>query len=78
MSSESTQADALREFDVVALLHELPEHRLAAGQVGTVLWVHEAGNELEVEFVEPSREPTLVRLHRSDLLKLHGLWVGGA
>ena len=57
MSSESTQADALREFDVVALL---------------------AGDELEVEFVQPSREPTPVRLHRSDLLKLHGLRVGAA
>ncbi|MFB1490422.1 MULTISPECIES: DUF4926 domain-containing protein [unclassified Thiocapsa] len=39
------------EFDCVVLTMDIPEHGLAAGDIGTVVMVHEAGRGFEVEFV---------------------------
>src|SRR5262245_23398191 len=39
------------ELELVALLRDLPEFRLRAGQIGTVVLVHEP-DALEVEFVD--------------------------
>jgi hypothetical protein len=40
-----------KELEVVVLTRDLPEHRLEAGDVGTVVHVHSAGEAYEVEFV---------------------------
>lgn len=37
-------------FDVVALTHDLPEHNLWRGQVGTVVEILSNGDAFEVEF----------------------------
>jgi hypothetical protein len=39
------------ELDCVVLTMDIPEHGLAAGDIGTVVMVHEAGRGFEVEFV---------------------------
>ncbi|MFO1420471.1 MAG: DUF4926 domain-containing protein [Candidatus Competibacteraceae bacterium] len=39
------------ELDGVILTADIPEHGLAAGDIGTVVMVHEAGRGFEVEFV---------------------------
>ena len=41
----------LREHDVVALLRDLPEAGLEAGEIGTVVHVYAGGKGYEVEFV---------------------------
>jgi hypothetical protein len=38
-------------YDVVALLDDLPEHRLVRGQVGTIVMVHRP-DVYEVEFTD--------------------------
>lgn len=55
----------------VALLEDLPEHRLVRGQVGTVVetWAPEV---YEVEFANDSGEPyAMVALKPGQLLVLH-------
>lgn len=41
----------IRELDAVALTEDLPEHGLKAGDLGTVVLVHEGGAGYEVEFM---------------------------
>lgn len=41
----------IKELDAVVLTCDLPEHRLARGDVGTVVLVHNGGSGFEVEFV---------------------------
>lgn len=40
----------LNELDLVALTCELPKYNLTAGDVGTVVMVHEGGKGFSVEF----------------------------
>ncbi len=40
----------IRELDSVALAVDLPEHGLAAGDVGAVVHVYEGGKNFMVEF----------------------------
>ena len=40
----------IKLFDVVALTHDLPEHNLWRGQVGTVVEILSNGDAYEVEF----------------------------
>ena len=42
---------AIKELDAVALTCDLPEHKPARGDVGTVVLVHGNGAAFEVEFV---------------------------
>jgi hypothetical protein len=42
---------AFSELDSVVLLKAVPEHRLAAGDAGTVVAVYEDGAAYEVEFI---------------------------
>lgn len=42
---------AIAEHERVVLTIDLPEEKLAAGDVGVVVHVHEAGKAFEVEFV---------------------------
>lgn len=39
------------ELDCVVLTTDIPEHGLTAGDIGTVVMVHETGRGFEVEFV---------------------------
>lgn len=41
----------IRELDSVALTHDLPDHGLKAGDVGRVVFVYDAGEGFEVEFL---------------------------
>ena len=41
----------ISELDCVALKVDLPEHGLAAGDVGAVVHIHKGGQRYEVEFV---------------------------
>jgi hypothetical protein len=41
----------VKELDTVVLTTDLPEHRLAKGDIGTVVLVHEGGKGCMVEFV---------------------------
>ena len=41
----------IKEHDRVVLTNDLPEERLKAGDVGTVVHVHRQGEAFEVEFV---------------------------
>jgi hypothetical protein len=49
---EGVTEDVLKELDPVALLEDLPAHGLEAGDVGTVVFVHHAGEGYEVEFMD--------------------------
>ena len=40
----------IKELDCVALTADLPEHGLAAGDVGAVVHVYEGGHDYQVEF----------------------------
>ena len=39
------------ELDIAVLTCDLPEHGLAAGDIGTVVLVHDEGKGYEVEFM---------------------------
>lgn len=69
MDSENLRAAAV--LDVVALLASLPEHRLARGNVGTI--VDELDSEtVLVEFSDDEGRPYAVAAcPRSELLTLH-------
>ncbi|MBD1915775.1 MULTISPECIES: DUF4926 domain-containing protein [Cyanophyceae] len=58
-------------LDVVALKHDLPEHNLTAGQVGTLV-EHLASNVYEVDFSDDDGQTyAMLPLHTSQLLKLY-------
>jgi hypothetical protein len=68
---KSAESERPSVLDVVALLTELPAHRLARGQVGTI--VEQLDNKtLLVEFSdEQGRAYAVARCPRADLLVLH-------
>lgn len=41
----------IKEHDIVVLTQDLPEERLTAGDVGTVVHIHQGGAGYEVEFM---------------------------
>ena len=41
----------IKELDTVVLTTDLPEHRLAKGDIGTVVLVHKGGEGCTVEFL---------------------------
>ena len=41
----------INELDIVALTRPLPEFGLVAGDIGTVVMIHEAGKGYSVEFM---------------------------
>ena len=50
----------VNEFDRVVLTVDLPEHRLAAGDVATVVMVHGNHAGYELEFCAPNGETVAV------------------
>jgi hypothetical protein len=58
----------IRELDTVVLTTDLPEHSLMAGDVGTVVLVHQGGTSYEVEFMTMDGETiTVVSLYASQI-----------
>ena len=47
----------IREHDTVALLHDLPDTPLIAGDVGVIVYVYDNGHAYEVEFPNPGGHP---------------------
>ena len=41
----------MKELETVVLAEDLPEHGLRAGDIGTIVLVHDAGAGFEVEFM---------------------------
>src|SRR5438874_9968064 len=63
------------ELDLVVLKRDLPRERLAAGDVGTVVLVHQQGAGYEVEFTTLSGNTVaIVTLNASDVhpVDVHG------
>lgn len=50
----------IKEHDVVVLTQDLPHDRLRAGDVGTVVHVHQGGAGYEVEFMTLSGDTVAV------------------
>lgn len=65
--------DEITELDAVALLRDLPQFGLRAGQIGTVVFRHEKGKAFEVEFMLTPRKSVVATVERDQLLKLHGV-----
>jgi hypothetical protein len=50
----------MRELDVVVLTRDLPDEKLVAGDVGTIVAVHQGGAGYTVEFVTPGGDTIAV------------------
>ena len=58
----------IRELDDVILTRDLPENELTAGDIGTVVLVHQGGKGFEVEFTTLDGETlALVTLLKSQV-----------
>ncbi len=75
---EQRDVKKIELFDVVALTHDLPEHNLWRGQVGTVVEILANGDAFEVEFSDRDgrtyqslgfRAPQLMVLHHEPMQK---------
>ena len=63
--------DEIKVLDVVAVTHDVPEHGLRRGEVGTVV-EHWKDGAYEVEFSDGSGETyAFVALRADQLIKLH-------
>ena len=61
----------IRQYAIIALVHDLPEHRLVRGQLGTVVEQY-APDVFEVEFADQDgRTYALETLSAEQLLVLH-------
>ncbi len=65
--------DTINDYDVVALLCDLPQEGLSAGQTGAVMMTHNQGEAFEVEFILQPRRSVVATVYRNQLLKLKGL-----
>jgi len=59
----------IQELAEVVLVCDLPEHKLAAGDIGTVVLVHGEGRGYEVEFVTLEGETIAVSTLRADQVR---------
>lgn len=59
----------MTELETVALVKDLPEHRLVTGDIGTVVHVYPAGETVEVEFSRADGTTVAVVTLRSDDLR---------
>ena len=73
--TQSYEADSegeptvIRERDEVVLTFDLPEQKLAAGDIGTVVLVHGEGRGCEVEFMTLDWETIAVSTLRADQVR---------
>ena len=66
-----------KEHDVVALLVDLPDHSLAAGDTGAVVHCYDKADAFEVEFVDATGKPkAIVTVEAKHVLKLN--WAAAA
>jgi len=74
--------EQINEHDMVALLNDMPDEQVYAGDVGAVVYVHgegdRAGEAFEVEFANPDGDPRyrVVTVKADDLLKLRHFGAG--
>ena len=59
----------IRELDVVVLKRDIPESRLKAGDVGTVVLEHAEGRGFEVEFLTLTGDTVAVVTVSSDAVR---------
>lgn len=60
----------LREYDVVRLRRELPDHTVPVGTIGAIVMVYEGSRAYEVEFCdEHGRSVAVLTLEEADLEK---------
>ena len=59
----------MRELEAVALARGLPEHHLEAGDVGTIVMVHDATRGYEVEFATLGGETIAVLTLPADAVR---------
>ena len=59
----------IQELAEVVLTCERPEHKLAAGDIGTVVLVHGEGPGYEVEFMTLDGETITVTTRRADQVR---------
>ena len=59
----------IRELDEVVLTCDLPEQKLAAGDIGTVVLVHSEGRGYEVEFMTLDGETIAVATLRAEQVR---------
>lgn len=62
----------ISEQDMVVLKHDLKEHGLETGDVGTVVHRYDSGEALEVEFVTGEGETIAVVTVRKDDVRMMG------
>jgi hypothetical protein len=68
VGAEKDRDPMIDELDLVVLKRDLPTERLAAGDVGTVVLVHQQGEGYEVEFTTLSGDTVaVVTLDASDV-----------
>ena len=62
--------DVINEHDLVAVKHDRPEHKLKAGDIGTVVSVYQNGKAFLVEFPDLENDPyALIDLAVDDVHK---------
>ncbi len=59
----------IKELDIVVLRRDLPENRLKAGDVGTVVMEHAGGRGFEIEFLSLTGETLAVVTVPSDAVR---------
>ena len=63
----------MNELDLVVLRHDIPEHGLVEGDIGTIVHVHAEGAAFEVEFGLASGDTVAVlTLSSADVRPLEG------
>ena len=60
----------IKELDVVVLQRDLPQQRLQAGDVGTIVAVYETGQAFEVEFSTLTGRTVSVVTLQADAIRL--------
>ena len=68
-SDSQGEPTVMRELDEVVLTCDLPEQKLAAGDIGTVVLVHGEGRGYEVEFMTLDGETIGVSTLRADQVR---------
>ena len=68
-SDSQGEPTVIRELDEVVLTCDLPEQKLAAGDIGTVVLVHGEGRGYEVEFMTLDGETIGVSTLRADQVR---------
>ena len=59
----------MKEHDVVVLTHDVPEHKLHAGDVGAVVHVYAEAKAFEVEFVTGAGQTLAVATLQPDQVR---------